>query len=121
MGELGGAEWLGDQGGAEAPRFAQDPFLSFCGDDEHRELCRAALLAEVAEQIEPRAVGKMEIEQQSVGRRPGAQRAACFVERSREADAIAELLEQGTQYQPDVRLVIHNEEMSRRRGQRLSA
>src|SRR5882762_5305643 len=60
----------------------------------------------------------MEIQQEAIGCRRGAQRSAGLLQRAREADAIAQLLEVRAQHEPDVRLIINHQEVPCRDGQR---
>ena len=109
--ELGRGKRFGHQRRPEPARFAQDPVLSLGGEDQDGQPRGAAVLAEVAQEVESRAVGKMQIEEQAVGPGCRAQRGARFVECAREAHAIAELLEIWAQDEPDVRFVIYHEEV----------
>src|SRR5206468_2007966 len=71
---------------------------------------------QVAQEVQPGAVGEMQIQQQSIGRRRRAQRTARFVERLRDAHAVAELLEERAEDKPDMWLVIDDKEMPRGAG-----
>src|SRR5439155_7848597 len=67
-GELAGAERLGEERGAQLLRLAEHALVALAGEDDDGETTGGADAAQLPQQLEPRAVGEMEVEQQRVDR-----------------------------------------------------
>src|SRR5205823_1379432 len=113
-------ERLGEERGTQLLHFPEHALVAFGGQHDHGETPRGGGGPQLPQQVEARAIGEVEIEQHGVeGGVAVLQRRARLGERPREAHAIAEPLEMGAQQQPDVRLVVDDEEVppgGRQRG-----
>src|SRR5436853_451432 len=110
--ELARAERLGEQPGAQALRFSQNAVFALGGEDDDGKRAGRRGGPELAQELEAGAVGQMEIEQHGVEWPVAAlQRPARFGERAGENHDVAEALEVRAEQQPDIRLVIDDEEV----------
>src|SRR6266550_3711729 len=97
---------------AQTLRFSQNAVFALGGEDDDGKRAGRRGGPELAQELEAGAVGQMEIEEHGVEWPVAAlQRPARFGERAGESHDVAEALEVRAEQQPDMRLVIDDEEV----------